>query len=67
MSSKPKSDCNPLIVGDATGNIAATMVDAIKKLGGDCDEIRRMLRIAQSIIGAELRYQEDRTDVACQD
>ncbi len=67
MSSKPKSDCNPLIVGDATGNIAATMVDAIKKLGDDRNEIRRMLRIAGSIVGTELRYQEDRVEAACQD
>ncbi len=67
MSSKPKSDRNPLIVGEATGKISTTMVDAIKKLGDDRNEIRRMLRIAGSIIGTELRYQEDRAEAACQD
>lgn len=58
MSSKPKSDRSAAIIGEAIGKISATMVDAIRKLDGDGEEIRRMLRSAFSMINAEKEHQE---------
>lgn len=67
MSSNAKNNRSATIVGEATGKISTTMVDAIKKLDGDKVEVMRMLRIAHSFIGAEIQHQNDVNESCDQD
>lgn len=60
MSSKQKNEASAVIVGEAIGKISVTLFDAIRKLDGDNEEIKRMIRIVQGMIDSEKKYQESR-------